>query len=55
MNICSNNDCKDWKEGIEAITRQQMFCLNQSAAPKWNDKVFKYCPWCGYEVEELKE
>jgi len=53
MKIC--NACKDWKEGIKIITDQQIFCSNQSAAPQWCGKEFKYCPWCGYELEEIDE
>ena len=44
MKTCN---CKDWQKNIEQITDMQIYCANHPAAPKWEGKVFDYCPWCG--------
>ena len=50
---CEN--CDDWEEGIEQIVGLQLFCFNQSAAPKADVKAFRYCPWCGTHLKLLEE
>ena len=42
--------CNDWLESSQVLFDQQIFCANQSAAPKWEGKVFDYCPWCGQRL-----
>ena len=47
--------CKDWREGMKQIAEQAIFCSNHAGAPKYDAKVFKYCPWCRKKLSILKE
>jgi len=40
---------------MKQIAAQTIFCANHSGAPKYDSKVFRYCPWCGKKLSILKE
>ncbi len=46
--------CEDWIEGMFQIEAAHIFCANRIAAPKYTAKPFKYCPWCGEEINRNK-
>ncbi len=46
------NNCEEWEANIKKLEDIQLFCMNQSAAPKAESKVFDYCPWCGHYLTE---
>lgn len=39
--------CSDWDVGMGQVEAQQVFSTLQSAGPKYDALVFRYCPWCG--------
>lgn len=45
--MTKNCTCPDWDVGMRQIRAQQTFCSLQSAGPKYDGPIFKYCPWCG--------
>lgn len=45
--------CADWKPNMELVNEPLLFCAARNPG-QWNyeGKVFKYCPWCGSELQE---
>lgn len=44
-------ECSGWKNSYRQIINTIIFCHNQSAGPKYTGDNFKYCPWCGKEID----
>ncbi len=42
--------CDSYEEGMEEIIGQNIFCYNQTVAPKYTSGAFKFCPWCGAKL-----
>lgn len=49
------NNCEEWQEGIRQIVAQAAFCSNQSAGPEYTATKFRFCPWCGKELDEMTQ
>ena len=48
-------DCVHWKYGFKEIVAQNIYCWHRSAAPGYTAPRFRFCPWCGKEVEVKKK
>jgi hypothetical protein len=46
-----NCKCKEWIENIGKIDGAFEFKANHGCGD-YNGKKFKYCPWCGKELED---
>lgn len=44
--------CKEFKEGVAEINRFIIFASTHDFIESYTGKSFKFCPWCGNEVQD---
>ena len=53
MSECS---CPDWKPQIEKVNAPiQLQSVRSGFRWKYDGKPFKFCPWCGHELDEAPQ
>ncbi len=45
--------CNDWQLNSEDVFRAQVFYA-QKAGAVWRGGLWKFCPWCGSQLEQVK-
>jgi len=44
-------ECDGWEKSYRQLNDAIAFCYNHSAGPKYSGVPFKFCPWCGKEID----